>query len=221
MTAERRLEGTPAEIKAQAERTRQLAAQRTPGGGTTSQEGGQQKITALDMIVETDMTKAEAYDAELWLKREQEAEAQRQKDTRVAMSEDYLFALVCKGDELHAGLYFTGNPFDKPYVGDNDWYSTYKPQNEAFRDVILCQVCLKKGIERGLHINYVDKNKGRWTPVSKWVFAIPRDAKRRAIERPFRVARSEFAAANHCHAEHEKQLAKAKELGLVPARGGA
>lgn len=112
------------------------------------------------------------------------------------------------------GVYFKKKPVK--VVGDGDWYSAYKPDpNTVWRQDIYCQACLKAGIEGAkLHYEWQDPMKGLWTPERRWVWKVPKDAKRASIEGMTRAFDLPYTAANSWREPHEAKVAAALQGGV-------
>jgi hypothetical protein len=164
-----------------------------------------------------------AWSAAEWLSKARADEAKIVEDRALEDEKAYQYFLKCR-NAVHTvgalpapphGIYFTKRP--DGIVGDRDWFSTYKKRDAAWRgQEILCQVCLKMGIEGArLHYEWQDQNRGLFIPEKRWIWKLPKDLARYKVEGMTRAFDLPSESSNRWRAEVDAKLDKARQEGVL------
>lgn len=188
----------------------------------TSKRASKQDEYAVHLIPIEGENETEAWDAAKWLEKNQAAERALVQEREQEDEKLYQYFLKCR-NPTHTvgaqpapphGIYFVKRPGGM--VGDQDWFSTYKKRNAVWRQDILCQVCLKMGIEGArLHYEWQDGNRGLFVPDKRWVWKVPRSPQRAKIEGMTRAFDLPYESSNAWRAEVDKKVAKAIQEGVL------
>ncbi len=150
-------------------------------------------------------------------KRQSDAEAERIQKLR---NDEYVYFVRCRHHEASResahGIYLTKLPGPNEPVRMNEWYSRYKPTpGEMYLGPIVCQICLRRGIET----NYLDVNqsgvRGEFTVSERWLWRRPKDPKRLAVEGETRARDLPAGSAN---IGREEATQRSVSAGLEPIR---
>lgn len=164
-------------IKALAEKARELAATRVSAGAADSASAAARaRDGGVVLMPETKDLYVEAQ------KVLDGAMAQEFDHTLRKLEDDQKTKLVfikCRANHLpnaegraqpQHGVYLTKNPGDGEVKAD-EWFATYKKQGDTkYRGDVICQVCLEHGINNPLPIVWLDPRAGTFRVEPRWLW---------------------------------------------------
>lgn len=127
-----------------------------------------------------------------------------QDEEKRAKLEEELYLFYQKCEHGHHGFYYTKKPVIGFPIGDDDWYSRYKPKGQVYRGWIMCQVCSMQNRRTPLHV--VVNIDGSFSPDVEHIWRVPKDRQRAMFEGESRAFDCRLPGQNAWREEHNSRL---------------